>query len=369
MKRYDFLDVGYTYQSLKSRHDAAYEAVMASGQYIGGREVGKFEEAFAAFCGARHCVGLGNGLDALVLPLRALGVGPGDEVIVPAHTFIATWLAVSRTGATPVPVDAHPETMNMDVDAVAAAVTDRTRAIIPVHLYGAPVRCARLLDLADDRGLLLLEDAAQAHGAQVDGVTAGALGHGAAFSFYPGKNLGAFGDGGAFVTDDADLADRVRVLANYGARAKYDHEMPGGNSRLDPLQAAFLSVKLGALADWTVRREEIATIYLDRLSATPGLQLPVIAPGTRSAWHLFVLRHGRRDALMTELDKRGVSTALHYPIPNHKSGAFHAEYGALSFPVAESICATCLSLPIGPHLDVSDAHEIATIVDQTVRNL
>lgn len=369
MRQYAFLDVHQTYADLKPGMDAAYAAVMDSGQYIGGAAVAGFEAAFAEYCGVGHCVGVGNGLDALVLALRARDIGPGDEVIVPAHTFIATWLAVAQTGATIVPVDADPGTMNIDLEGVAAALTERTRAIMPVHLYGAPVPCGGLRELADRHGILLLEDAAQAHGATEGNAKAGSLGHAAGFSFYPGKNLGAFGDGGAVVTDDADLAERVRMLANYGARVKYEHDMAGVNSRLDPLQAAFLSVKLPQLDTWTGRRREIAAVYDARLAGVPGLRLPVEAPGTRSSWHLYVVRHPRRDALRAALVDRGVQAALHYPHTNHRSGAFAAEFGHLSFPVAEEICATCLSLPIGPHLTAGDAGEIAAIVDQAARGL
>ncbi|TMM49157.1 DegT/DnrJ/EryC1/StrS family aminotransferase [Sulfitobacter sabulilitoris] len=369
MREYRFLDVHFTYDMLKPEMDEAYSALMTSGMYIGGTAVAEFEAEFAAYCGAAHCVGVGNGLDALILPMRAHGIGPGAEVIVPANTFIASWLAVAQTGATPVPVDADPDTMNIDLNLVEAALTDRTRAIMPVHLYGATVPCAGLRDLAEARGLLLIEDAAQAHGASDGNRMAGSLGHVAGFSFYPGKNLGAFGDGGAVVTDDADLAQAVRMLGNYGARVKYQHDVAGGNSRLDPLQAAFLSVKLRHLKDWTARRREIAAVYDDALAHVPGLRTPKLAPDTQSSWHLYVVRHPRRDALLAALAARGVQAALHYPQPNHHSGAFAQDYGKQSFPVTEEICATCLSLPIGPHLSVEDAAGIAAIVEHTVRNL
>ncbi len=369
MADFVFLDVAHTYASLKPEMDAAYARVMGSGMYIGGTALTEFEEAFAAYCGAAHCVGVGNGLDALVLPLLARGVGPGDEVIVPANTFIATWLAVAQTGATPVPVDADAATMNIDVGAVAAAITPRTRAIMPVHLYGMPADMAPLADLARAHDLLLVEDAAQAHGAELGNRRAGGLGHVAGFSFYPGKNLGAFGDGGAVVTDDAEMAEKVRLLGNYGARVKYEHEAAGGNSRLDPLQAAFLSVKLGALDGWTARRREIARVYLDALAGLPDLTLPADVPGASSVWHLFVVRHPRRDALRAALDAAGVPTALHYPVANHRSGAFAADFGHMSFPVTEDICRTCLSLPIGPHLSVVDAREIAGRIARTVRTV
>lgn len=369
MTVYSFLDVGFTYRSLKAEMDAAYARVMDSGMYIGGDALAAFERDFAAWCGVKHCIGVGNGLEALILPLRARGIGPGDEVIVPAHTFIATWLAVAATGARPVPVDADPATMNIDLDRMAAAVTSRTRAIMPVHLYGAAVDMAPVARLAADHGLMVIEDAAQAQGAMSQGRRAGGLGHAAGFSFYPGKNLGAFGDAGAITTDDDALAEAVRMLGNYGSRVKYQHEAVGGNSRLDPLQAAFLQVKLAHMDAWNARRNEIAAIYLDRLAATPGLRLPVVAADTHSVWHLFVVRHPRREALREALVARGVQVALHYPVANHHSGAFAGAFAGQSFPVAEEICATCLSLPIGPHLSLTQADEIAGIVDETVRSL
>jgi dTDP-4-amino-4,6-dideoxygalactose transaminase len=369
MSRFSFLDVGYTYRAAQDEMDAAYRAVMETGHFIGGAALDRFEAEFAAWCGVRHCIGVGNGLEALVLPLRARGIGPGDEVIVPAHTFIATWLAVAQVGARVVPVDADPDTMNIDLDAVARAVTPRTKAIVPVHLYGAPVPSAGLRDLAQAHGLFLLEDAAQAHGGTDGARRVGALGHAAAFSFYPGKNLGAFGDAGALVTDDADLAEAVRMLGNYGAKAKYHHEIAGGNSRLDPLQAAFLSVKLRHVDAWTERRRAIAAVYDRALAGLPDLRLPQVAPDTGPVWHLYVVRHPRREALRAALETLGVPTALHYPVPNHHSGAFRAEYGHLSLPVTEEICATCLSLPIGPHLSVADAETIAERVGRALRSL
>lgn len=367
--KFSFLDVGFTYRTLKHEMDAAYARVMDSGWFIGGSELEAFEAEFAAYCGAAHCVGLDNGLNALVLPLKAYGIGPGDEVIVPANTFIATWLAVAMVGATPVPVDADPFTMNIDLAQVEAAITPRTKAIMPVHLYGAPVRSARLRDLAARQGAMLLEDAAQAHGAADAGIRAGSLGHAAGFSFYPGKNLGAFGDAGAVVTNDPDLADRVRMLGNYGSKVKYDHQVAGGNSRLDPLQAAFLRAKLKHLDAWNARRREIAAVYNDRLAGNGDLTLPGVADGTDPVWHLYVVRHPERDALQKALAARGVPTALHYPIANHHSGAFKTQFTASAYPVTEEICATCLSLPMGPHLTVQDAEEIAGIVREAALDL
>ena len=369
MKTFRFLDVASTYFTLRSDLDAAYARVMNAGWFVGGPALDAFEADFARYCGARFCVGVGNGLDALVLPLRAFGVGAGDEVIVPANTFIATWLAVAMAGARPVPVDADPATMNIDLARIEAAITPRTRAIMPVHLYGAPVVCGGLRALAGEHGLKLVEDAAQAHGGMEGGRRVGTLGDAAGFSFYPGKNLGAFGDGGAVVTDDPALADAVRMLGNYGARVKYHHDSAGGNSRLDSLQAAFLAVKLKHIDAWNRQRQAIADVYLRRLAGNADLRLPMAAPGTQAVWHLFVIRHLARDALRDKLAARGVETALHYPIANHRSGAFAATHGRDDFPVTDAICASCLSLPIGPHLSVEDADEIAGIVHETVCEL
>lgn len=366
--KYDFLDVHYTYMSLKKEIDNAYSSVMDSGIYIGGDALTGFEKKFANYCDAQFCIGVASGLDALVLSMRAAGVGVGDQVIVPANTFIATWLAVAQVGAIPVPVDADPVTMNIDVDAVSQAVNEYTRAIIPVHLYGAPVSMSKLRKISSTHNLLLLEDAAQAHGGKDGDRRVGSLGDIAAFSFYPGKNLGAFGDGGAVVTSDPDLAERVRIIGNYGSRSKYYHEVVGYNSRLDPLQAAFLSIKLDILDEWNEHRRQIANIYLERLADVDELTLPAAGEGV-SVWHLFVVRYKNRDALREALHSRGVATAIHYPIANHKSGAFAEAFANASFPVTEAICQTCLSLPIGPHLQIRDAEEIASLVKDAINEL
>lgn len=367
--KYPFLDVGFTYRTLKEDIDAAYHGLMDSGMYIGGDAVASFEQAFADYCGVKHCVGVGNGLDALVLTLRAYGIGAGDEVIVPANTFIATWLGVAQVGAVPVPVDADPVTMNIDLALVPAAITSRTRAIMPVHLYGQPVASTGLRALAEKHDLKIIEDAAQAHGGYDGTRRVGQLGHVAGFSFYPGKNLGAFGDGGAIVTDDDALAKSIRTLGNYGAEKKYQHDEVGYNSRLDPIQAAMLSVKLCKLDEWGARRSAIADIYTEALADAPDLTLPVVPEGIKSAWHLYVVRVPDRDALQAALAQRGVATAMHYPIANHKSGAFEKDFGDMSFPVTEEICRTCLSLPIGPHLSTQQAQEIAQHVNDAVRSL
>lgn len=351
-----FLDLKAVYGELQGDLDAAYRRVMESGWFILGDEVDSFEQEFAAYCGQKHCIGVADGLDALVLILRGFGIGEGDEVVVPANTYIATWLAVSLVGAIPVPVEPHPGTYNIDPSRIAAAITGKTRALLPVHLYGQPADMEPICALGREHGLKVIEDAAQAHGASYKGRRTGTLGDAAAFSFYPGKNLGAYGDGGAIVTDDAELADRVRVLRNYGSRKKYYNEVKGVNSRLDSLQAAFLRAKLPYLDDWNQRRREIARQYLIGLAEIPGLRLPEVAAGAEPAWHLFVVRHSGRDALQQHLTEAGIGTLIHYPIPPHLSGAYaDAGYKPGDFPVTESLANTVLSLPMGPHLSLSQA--------------
>jgi dTDP-3-amino-3,4,6-trideoxy-alpha-D-glucose transaminase len=346
-----FLDVRASYVELRADLDAAYERVMTSGSYVLGDEVYAFEREFARFVGAAHAIGVGNGLHALSVALGAHGVGPGDEVIVPAHTFIATWLGVGRCGATVVPVDVDPRTLLIDPDAVSAATTTRTAAILPVHLYGRIADMTRLGQLARRHELLVIEDAAQAHGARLDGRPAGSLADAGAFSFYPAKNLGAFGDAGAVTVDDEGTAERARRLRNYGSSERYVYEEVGDNSRLDPLQAAFLRVKLAAVERWNRRRRAIAATYLQALDDIEDLVLPAApGPGEEPAWHLFCVRHPRRDELRASLERHGVASLVHYPVPPHRSAAF-ADLGLGSFPITEEACATLLSLPIGPHLD------------------
>ncbi len=346
-----FLDLTAAYLELKGELDAACRRVLSSGRYILGPEVEAFEREFAAYCGAQHCVGVSSGLDALELILRGYGIGAGDEVIVPANTFIASWLAVSRTGALPIPVEPDERTYSIRADRIEAAVTARTRAVMPVHLYGQPAEMDPICELARRRGLKVIEDAAQAHGARYRGRRAGGLGDAAGFSFYPGKNLGAFGDGGAVVTDDADLAARLRRLRNYGSTVKYRHEVLGFNLRLDELQAAMLRVKLAHLDDWNRRRQKIAARYWQALSRLPDIVLPQVPADVEAVWHLFVVRHPRRDLFQQQLAQAGVETLIHYPIPPHRSGAYADRgYGEGAFPVAENIAATVLSLPMGPHL-------------------
>ena len=346
-----FLDLRAAYRELQAEIDAAVRRVVSSGWYVLGPEVEGFENEFAAYCGARHCIGISNGLDALELALRGYGIGTGDEVIVPTNTFIATWLAVSRTGAVPVPVEPEEATHTIAADRVERAITPRTRAVMPVHLYGQPADMQPIADLARRHGLKVIEDAAQAHGARYRTRRAGSLGDAAAFSFYPGKNLGALGDAGALVTDDDALAARVRRLRNYGSAVKYHHEIQGFNARLDELQAAVLRVKLPRLDDWNDRRRTLAARYLEGLARVPSLGLPHVPEGVEPAWHLFVVRHPRRDDLQRHLAAAGVETLIHYPIPPHRSDAYaDLGFGPGAFPVSERIAETVLSLPMGPHL-------------------
>ena len=358
-----FLDVGATYRELRTAHDAAYQRVMDSGWVLLGRELEAFEAEFAAYCGVPHCVGVANGLDALHLVLRAWDIGPGDEVIVPSNTYIATWLAVSMVGATPVPVEPDPDTFNLDPARLADALTSRTRAILPVHLYGQAADMEPIMALAAAHGLKVLEDNAQAQGARVQGRVTGGLGHAAGNSFYPGKNLGAFGDGGAVTTHDAELADRVRLLRNYGSRKKYFNEVAGVNSRLDELQAAFLRVKLPQLDEWNDRRRAVAGFYQRELAGLPDLRLPIVPSGHEPAWHLYVVRHPRRDALQAHLQASGVATLVHYPVPPHLSGAYAASgWRRGAFPLAEHLADEVLSLPIGPHCTLEHAALVAAAV-------
>ena len=348
-----FLDLRAAYRELQAEIDAAVQRVVSSGWYVLGREVEGFEAEFAAYCEVRHCIGISNGLDALELALRGYGIGAGDEVIVPANTFIATWLAVSRTGAVPVPVEPENRPTPSRRAGSRAAITPRTRAVIPVHLYGQPADMQPIVDLARRHGLKVIEDAAQAQGARYRTRRAGGLGDAAAFSFYPGKNLGAMGDAGALVTDDDELAARVRRLRNYGSVVKYQHEVQGFNARLDELQAAVLRVKLPRLDDWNDRRRTLAARYLEGLARVPSLGLPHVPEGVEPVWHLFVVRHPRRDELQRHLSRAGVETLIHYPVPPHRSNAYaDLDFGPGAFPVAERIAATVLSLPMGPHLTV-----------------
>jgi len=356
-----FLAIQASYAELKDEFDAAYHRVMDSGWVLLGKETEAFEAEFASYCEAKHCVAVGNGLDALRLVLQAWDIGPGDEVIVPSHTFIASWLAVSALGATPVPVEPNEATYNIDPERIQSAITSRTKAIMPVHLYGQPADMDPIMQLAAMHNLKVVEDNAQAQGARYKGRRTGALGHAAATSFYPGKNLGAFGDAGGITTNDDALADQVRKLRNYGSKVKYHHELPGLNSRVDELQAAFLRVKLGRLDEWNARRKALANTYLAKLSnCGPRVILPFVPTWADPVWHLFVIRPPDRDALQKHLADRDIQTIIHYPIPPYSSGAYSSlgiERG--HFPVADKIANEVLSLPISPHHTNA---EVATVV-------
>lgn len=343
-----FLDLGRLHQPIREQLDAAYSRVLNSGSFIMGSELEAFETEFAAYSEVKHCIGVGNGLEALHLLLRAYDIGPGDEVIVPSNTFIATWLAVSQCGATPVPVEPDVKTHNIDPVLVAEAITPRTRAIMPVHLYGQSADMDPLNEIALKYGLILIEDAAQAQGARYKGRRVGSLGHAAGTSFYPGKNLGALGDGGAVLTNDNAIAEKVRQLRNYGSKVKYKHDLAGYNSRLDEIQAAFLRVKLTVLDESNARRRDIAIQYKTQLAAA-DYELPFVPEYAEPVWHLFVIRHNRRDALKVHLQNLGVQTVIHYPIPPHKQ-ACYLDYSDGLFPIADQLTSEVLSLPMSPEL-------------------
>lgn len=346
-----FLDLRALHEPLRAELDAAYQRVMDSGWYITGPELEAFEREFSDYSRAKHCIGVANGLDALHLILRAYDIGQGDEVIVPANTFIATWLAVTQVGATVIPVEPDQHTYNLDSTLVETKITPRTKAIIAVHLYGQMADMRKLREIADAHGIKLIEDAAQAHGATAYGQTAGACGDAAGFSFYPGKNLGALGDGGAVTTNDAEIAARIRELRNYGSTVKYKHDIAGYNSRLDELQAAFLRVKLKYLEQSNIQRREQAAKYNDALKNS-SLILPTIPTWAVPVWHLYVVRTQRRESLQKWLLDAGVHTLVHYPIAPHLQGAYlnTGVASAGDLPISERLHGEVVSLPIGAHL-------------------
>jgi len=329
--------------------------------FVLGQEVANFEAAYAAFNQTAHCVGVANGLDALHLALKALGIGPGDEVLVPSNTYIATWLAVTQVGATPVPVEPNAVTFNLDPARVEAAITPRTRAIMPVHLYGQACEMTALMALAQRHHLVVVEDNAQAQGATADGQLTGSFGHASGTSFYPGKNLGALGDAGAITTNDADLNQKLRSLRNYGSQKKYYNEVVGYNSRLDEMQAAVLAIKLQHLAEWTRQRQAVAALYNRHLAGIGDLVLPTVAAGSTHVYHLYVVHTARREELQQHLADQGISTLVHYPVPPHRQEAY-ADLGLTQgqFPIAEALAATCLSLPMWPGM--TEEH-VAAVAD------
>ena len=358
-----FLDLRAVYLELKPEIDAAMARVADSGWYILGKEVASFEEAFASFCGVKHCVGLGNGLEALELVLRAWDIGPGDEVIVPSSTYIATWLAATACGAKPVPVEPDIRTANLDPERVAAAITPRTRAIIPVHLYGQASDMDPLMELGRRHGIKVLEDVAQAQGARYKGRRAGCLADAGAFSFFPSKNLGALGDAGAVTTDDDRLADRLRTLRNYGSKVKYVNIEAGVNSRLDEMQAAILRAKLPTLDTFNDRRRVLAARYLEKLRGIPGVELPYVPQWAEPIWHLFTVRCADRKRVTDALDAAKIGWLIHYPIPPHLQEAYRGlNMKQGQFPLAERIAETTLSLPIGPHATPEQIDRVADVV-------
>ena len=363
-----FVDLKAQYLSIKEEIDAAIARIIDHTAFVGGKEVADFESEFAAYCEAPHCVAVGNGTDALYLALRALGVGPGDEVVTVPNTFIATTEAIGLVGAKPVFVDAHPDTHLMDVSKLEAAVTARTRALLPVHLYGQPVDMDAVLEVARRHDLLVVEDCAQAHGARHRGKPVGTFGHAACFSFYPGKNLGAYGDGGAVVTSDASLADRISRLANHGRAEKYTHGMEGVNSRLDGIQAAVLRVKLRHLDAWNEGRRAVARTYDALLSKVPGVATPAVREGAEPVYHLYVVKVPDRDGLAAHLKARGIATGIHYPLPLHLQAAYaDLGLGEGSFPVAEETSHHILSLPMFAELGEEGATRVAEAVAEYAR--
>jgi len=350
-----FQDFKFQYNEIKTELDQAYKRVMESGWYILGSEVSSFEAEFANYCGTKYCVGVGNGLEALFLVLKAWGIGFSDEVIVPANTYIASWLPITHTGAKPVPVEPDIDTYNIDPQKIEEKITEKTKAILPVHLYGQTANMDEINKIGKKYGLKVLEDAAQAHGAKYKNKKAGNLGDAAAFSFYPTKNLGCFGDGGAVTTNNDELYQKILSLRNYGSSKKYVNNEIGFNSRLDELEAAFLREKLQFLDSWNRTRKKVTEWYLRNLPNTfPELILPKVPSWTEPCWHLFVVRTENRDELQGSLSKSGVTTLIHYPIPPHLQKAYkHLNFSEGSFPITEKIANQVLSLPIGVHLTPS----------------
>lgn len=364
-----FLNLRAAYRELKTEIDEKIASILDGGQYILGPEVEAFEEEWAAYCEAGYAVGLGNGLDALSLAMRALDIGVGHEVIVPSNTYIATWLAVSSVGAKPVPVEPNPITHNIDTTKIEAAITPQTRAILPVHLYGQPADLDVILDVAHCNGLRVIEDAAQAHGARYKGKRIGAHGDIVCWSFYPGKNLGAMGDAGGITTNDKAIAQKVALLRNYGSRQKYVNETAGSNSRLDPIQAGVLRVKMRHLDKWTDRRRDAAATYADCLQGI-NLNLPQVPVWSEPAWHLYVVRTLERDVLQSRLMKAGINTIIHYPIPPHMQRAYTGlKIAASALPISQKLASTVLSLPMGPHLSSDEIVCIAQTLQHLVSDL
>ncbi len=363
------VDLGIQHREIENEVRPALDAIMNRGAFILGAEVGAFESEFASFCGVKHCIGVGSGTDALELALRAAGVGEGAEVILPANTFIATALAVVRAGAVPVLVDCDEESSLIDVDAIASRIGPKTAAIMPVHLYGQIAAMQAISEIANAHGLLVIEDAAQAHGARQDGVGIGGFGAAAGVSFYPGKNLGAYGDGGAVLTNSDDVARRVEALRNWGSHVKYEHPEVGFNSRLDTVQAAVLSAKLRRLADWNEQRKAAAAYYTEGLAGVAEVVLPSVMAANEHVWHLFVVRVAERDRVLAELHEAGIGAGIHYPIPLHLQGAMASlGHGEGDFPVAERLAKEILSLPLFPGIQTAQQDEVMAALREAVAN-
>ncbi len=362
MSTVPFLDLAELHKPIRNQLDSDYKRVMDSGWFIMGPELEAFEQEFAAYCSVKYCIGVGNGLEAIHLLLRAYGIGAGDEVIVPSNTFIATWLAVSQCGAIPVPVEPDVYTHNLDPALIEQKITKKTKAIIPVHLYGQPAAMYEINAIASKYDLVVIEDAAQAQGALYKNCKVGSLGHSAATSFYPGKNLGGFGDGGAVLTSDAVLADKVRRLRNYGSSVKYQHELAGYNSRLDELQAAFLRTKLKVLDDWNAKRNSIAQIYTSELS-NKLFSTPEVPDWATPVWHLYVIKTPHRNEFKRYLEGKGVATVVHYPIPPHKQ-ACYLEFSNQTLPISELLADQVLSLPMSPCMTQEQILTVITVANE-----
>lgn len=365
------VDLKAQHAAIATEVEAAVNRVMSNADYILGSDVAAFEEEFARYCEAAYSVGVDSGMSALELGMRAMGIGPGDEVITPAGSFIASSSAISFTGAAPIWVDAEPKTYNLDPAHIEAAITERTKAIMAVHLYGQPAEMDRIFEVASRHNLPVIEDACQSHGARYKGRRTGSMGAFAAFSFYPSKNLGAYGDAGALTTNDSDLAERVRMMRNYGQRGKYDHVYLAWNRRLDTLQAAILRIKLRHLDQWNASRRRLASLY-DELLAQSGVIVPYVRSDVEHVYHLYVIQVDRRDDLQSELASRGIGTGIHYPVPIHLQEAYRAKgFGPGSFPVSESAAQRVLSLPMYPELNETDvrrtAEAVVTIVGAPTR--
>ena len=364
MKNISFLDVGALNKTLEKQMEEAFKRVLDNGNYILGLELESFEKGFAGYNHVNYCIGVASGLDALSILLKCYGIGEGDEVIVPSHTFIATWLAVTKIGAMPVPVEPDIETFNINPNLIASAITTKTKAIIPVHLYGRPADLDLINKTAKEKNLLVIADAAQSHGSKYKNNSPETLVHGSATSFYPGKNLGALGDGGAILTNNENIAIKAKELRNYGSAIKYSHNIIGENSRLDEIQAAFLTAKLKLLDHWNEERNRVAKRYLKNIN-NKNIKTPSFPEDSYSAWHLFVIMTANRDGLRNYLHENGIVTGIHYPIPPHKQKCY-SEFNKMSFPIAEKISNQALSLPMSPLLSDQEVDYISEKINSFI---